>query len=49
MKDKPVRPADLVATIYRTLGIDPELRLPDHTNRPVEIFQGGLEITEVLA
>ena len=48
MKDKPVRPADLVATIYQTLGIDPELRVPDHTNRPVEISQGGVPITDVM-
>ena len=49
VKDKPVRPADLVATIYRSLGIDPELRVPDHTKRPVEISQGGVPLTEVMA
>ena len=49
VKDKPVRPADLCATIYRCLGIDPELRVPDHANRPVEISQGGQPIDEVLA
>lgn len=49
VKDKPVRPADLCATIYRCLGIDPELRVPDHNNRPVEIAQGGQPIEEVLA
>lgn len=49
VKDKPVRPADLCATIYRCLGIDHELRVPDHANRPVEISQGGLPIEEVLA
>ena len=48
VKDKPVRPADLVATIYQTLGIDPELRVPDHTNRPVEISQGGVPISDVM-
>ena len=46
--DKPVRPADIVATIYRTLGIDPATRVPDQTGRPVEISQGGSEISEVL-
>ena len=49
VKDKPVRPADLCATIYRCLGIDPDLRVPDHANRPVEISQGGQPIDEVLA
>lgn len=49
VKDKPARPADLCATIYRCLGIDPEMRVPDHNNRPVEIAQGGQPIEEVLA
>jgi hypothetical protein len=49
VKDKPVRPADLNATIYRCLGIDPETRVPDHAGRPVEIGQGGQVIEEVLA
>lgn len=48
VKDKPVRPADLVATIYRAMGIDPESRVPDATNRPHDIAQGGREIDEVL-
>ena len=48
VKEKPVRPADLVATVYRSLGIDPEMRVPDHTNRPVEISQGGVPIAEVM-
>lgn len=43
--DKPVRPADLLATIYRTLGIDPATRVPDLTGRPVEISQGGTELS----
>ena len=49
VKDKPTRPADLCATIYRCLGIDPEMRVPDHAGRPVEIGQGGHAIEEVLA
>ncbi len=48
VKDKPVRPADLNATIYRCLGIDPETRVPDHAGRPVEVGQGGQPIDEVL-
>ena len=48
VKEKPVRPADIVATIYHSLGIDPELRLPDHTNRPVEISQAGIPIYDIL-
>ena len=48
VKEKPVRPADLVATIYRNLGIDPALRVPDQAGRPVEIAQGGCELSEVM-
>lgn len=46
--DSPVRPADLLATIYRTLGIDPATRVPDQTGRPIEIAQGGHEIFDVM-
>jgi uncharacterized protein (DUF1501 family) len=46
--DSPVRPADLLATIYRTLGIDPATRVLDQTGRPIEIAQGGHEIFDVM-
>ena len=48
VQDQPVRPADLNATIYRTLGIAPAMRVPDKAGRPVEISQGGIEIAEVM-
>jgi hypothetical protein len=48
-KDHPVSPADLVATIYHLLGINPHLMLPDRTNRPIAIAHGGQPITGVLA
>lgn len=46
--DNPVRPADIVATVYRSLGIDPATRVPDHTGRPIEIAQGGHEIHDIM-
>ncbi len=49
VKDRPVRPADLCATIYQCLGIDPEMTVPDRTGRPVSIAQGGQPIAEILA
>jgi hypothetical protein len=48
VKDHPVRPADLCATIYRCLGIDPEMTVMDKTDRPVAIAQGGRPIDAVL-
>ncbi len=48
-QDNPVSPADLVATIYHLLGIDPHLALPDRTGRPMPIAHGGEPIRGVLA
>ncbi|MBI3864761.1 MAG: DUF1501 domain-containing protein, partial [Planctomycetia bacterium] len=49
VKTNPVSTADLCATIYTALGISPEHRVPDRTNRPVEIAHGGRAISEILA
>ncbi len=49
VKDNPVSPADLCATIYECLGIDPHLTVPDRSGRPVPIAQGGHAITGILA
>jgi hypothetical protein len=49
VKDRPVRPADICATIYHCLGIDPETPVYDRSGRPVAISQGGEPIREILA
>jgi len=49
VKEDPVRPADVVATVYRCLGIDPEMPLYDRGNRPHPAAQGGRPIREILA
>jgi hypothetical protein len=49
VKSNPVTTADICATIYTALGISPEYRVPDRTNRPVEIAHGGRAIGEILA
>jgi hypothetical protein len=49
VKDKPVSTSDVCATIYRCLGIDPQFRVLDRTNRPVEIAHGGKPIAGILA
>lgn len=38
--DKPVSPADLTATIYHALGIDPEMMLRDREGRPIRLTEG---------
>jgi hypothetical protein len=49
VKDLPVSPADICCTVYRALGIDPDMSVPDKTGRPVAINQGGRPITAILA
>ncbi|MBY0231416.1 MAG: DUF1501 domain-containing protein [Gemmataceae bacterium] len=40
VKDKPVRPEDLLATVYRALGIDPEGEIVDKEGRPHRASEG---------
>lgn len=49
VKDKPVSPADINATIYQCLGIDPETHVPDSVGAPVRISMGGRPISDILA
>ena len=45
----PVAPADLAATVYHQLGIDPEKELMSGGNRPIEIVKGGRLLRDILA
>jgi hypothetical protein len=49
VKDLPVRPADICATIYECLGINPHMQLYDRAGRPHPAAQGGEPIREILA
>jgi hypothetical protein len=48
VKDRPVSPADVCATIYECLGIDPDMMVPDRAGRPIAAAQGGRAIREIL-
>jgi hypothetical protein len=48
VRDNPVSTADVCATIYECLGIDPDLTVPDRGGRPVPVAQGGHAIREIL-
>jgi hypothetical protein len=48
VRDNPVSTADVCATIYECLGIDPEMTVPDRAGRPVPVAQGGRAIREIL-
>ena len=43
----PVSPADLAATIYESLGISPDLRIPDALGRPVSLVDNGHVLREL--
>ncbi|MBY0231698.1 MAG: DUF1501 domain-containing protein [Gemmataceae bacterium] len=49
VKDRPVRPADICATVYRALGLDHTMMLPDRSGRPNSIDHGGEPVREALA
>ena len=47
--DRPVTPADLAATIFTLLGIDPQQRLTTADGRPIEVSRDGTVIGDLLA
>lgn len=47
--EAPVSPADLGATIYTQLGINPEERLMSGGDRPIDIIRGGHVVQNILA
>jgi hypothetical protein len=48
VKDNPVSPADICATIYACMGIDPDMKVPDSSGQPVRISLDGRVIEEIL-
>ena len=48
-EEAPVRPADLAATVFQLLGIDPTLKLMAPGDRPIDLVRDGVVIPELLA
>ncbi len=46
--ERPVTPADLAATIYTLLGIDPNMRLTSPDGRPVPLNLDGVALPELI-
>ncbi|MBI3866519.1 MAG: DUF1501 domain-containing protein [Planctomycetia bacterium] len=46
--ERPLKPSDILATVYRVMGIDPALAFKDHSGRPIPILDEGKPIEEVL-
>lgn len=46
--DRPLTPADVLATIYHVVGIDHRASFPDFTGRPVHLVDTGSPIKELI-
>ncbi len=46
--ERPISPADLAATLFTALGIDPETQYPSPDGRPIRLVDGGAPIAELL-
>ncbi len=46
--DRPVTPADLAATLYTSLGIDPNFQFETPDGRPIRLVDGGKPLPELL-
>jgi len=46
--DRPVTPADLAATFYTVLGINPDLQFPTSDGRPIRLVENGSAVRELL-
>lgn len=48
VKDRPISPQDLWATVFSALGIDLETMFHDRANRPFPILRAAEPIAELL-
>ena len=46
--ETPVTPQDLLATMYRHLGIDPQITVPDFAGRPLALLPSGQPIAQLI-
>jgi len=47
-RDRPTTPAEVIATIYRSLGVSDETELPGLQGRPIRVVDHGVEAIEEL-
>ncbi|MCB9882343.1 MAG: DUF1501 domain-containing protein [Planctomycetes bacterium] len=48
-EENPVRPADLAATLFAQLGIDPTRKILSPGDRPIDIVRGGTVLDAIIA
>jgi hypothetical protein len=49
VKERPVSPEDILATMYHLKGVHPDTTIPDRLKRPVRLVENGTVIDELLA
>ena len=49
VKDRPVSPEDILATMYHLKGIRPDTTILDRLRRPVRLVENGEVVSELLA
>jgi uncharacterized protein (DUF1501 family) len=49
VKERPISPKDVLATVYHLLGVDPNVTLHDRTGRPQPLVADGAIVRELLA
>ncbi|MDZ4685390.1 MAG: DUF1501 domain-containing protein [Planctomycetaceae bacterium] len=47
-KTTPIKPLDLMATVFHHLGVDPQTQFTNPAGRPVYLLEGGTPIAELL-
>jgi hypothetical protein len=47
-KGRPYTPRNVLACLYRHLGIDPAATIPDHSNRPMHVLDDREPVRELL-
>lgn len=47
-KSRPIRPQDLMATVFHVLGLDPRLQFTNQAGRPVYMLEEGQPIAELV-
>jgi len=48
VKDRPVRPEDILETVYHLKGVAPGTTIPDRVRRPVRLTESGSVVPELL-
>ncbi len=49
VRERPISPKDILATVYHLLGVDPQTVLTDRTGRPMPLVAEGEVVPEILA